>query len=75
MGSDFCTCLNDLTGGESEDLSQSTNKNDNVKRVNKKPKVELRKQTSLDSADPLQSQRENMAGVYYVVVVLIISVI
>ena len=59
MGSDFCTCLNDLTGGESEDLSQSTNKNDNVKRVNKKPKVELRKQTSLDSADPLQSQKEN----------------
>ena len=61
MGSDICSCLNDLAGGESEDLSQRGNDNNNIKIVSKKPKVVLQKQKSLDSADPdpLQSQKEN----------------
>ena len=58
MGSDFCTCLSDLTGGESEDLSIKGNDKDNIKREVKKPKVILNKQGSLDSSDPLQSQKE-----------------
>ena len=59
MGSDICTCLSDLTGGESEDLSIKGNEKDNnIKRENKKPKVVLHKQGSLDSSDPLQSQKE-----------------
>ena len=59
MGSDICTCLGDLTGGESEDLSIKGNEKDNnIKRENKKPKVVLHKQGSLDSSDPLQSQKE-----------------
>ena len=59
MGSDFCSCLNDLTGGETEDLSLRTNEKDNDKKIDKRPKVVLKKQGSLDSSDPLQSQREN----------------
>ena len=59
MGSDFCTCLSDLTGGESEDLSIKGNDKDNIKREVKKPKVVLHKQGSLDSSDPLQSQKDN----------------
>ena len=59
MGSDFCTCLSDLTGGESEDLSIKGNDKDNIKREVKKPKVILHKQGSLDSSDPLQSQKDN----------------
>ena len=61
MGSEICSCLNDLAGGESEDLSQRGNDNNNIKIVSKKPKVVLQKQKSLDSADPdpLQSQKEN----------------
>ena len=61
MGSDFCTCLNNLTGGESEDLSMQGKGNDNIKKEKLKPekKVILRKQGTFDSADPLQSQKEN----------------
>ena len=59
MGSDFCSCLNDLTGGETEDLSLRTKEKDDDKRIDKRPKVVLKKQGSLDSSDPLQSQKEN----------------
>ena len=59
MGSDICSCLNDLTGGESQDLSQRGTEKENTKRESKKPKVVLHKQASIDSADPLQSQKEN----------------
>ena len=63
MGSDICTCLNDLTGGESEDLSREANDNNNAEKKDKKPKVVLKKDYSLDSCDPLQSQRENNISV------------
>ena len=63
MGSDICTCLNDLTGGESEDLSRLANDNNNAEKKDKKPKVVLKKDYSLDSCDPLQSQRENNISV------------
>ena len=61
MGSDICTCLNDLTGGESEDLSNKANKNDNIKKEKKKPEkiVTLHKDETLDSVEPLQSIKEN----------------
>ena len=51
MGEETCTCLNNLTGFDSEDLSREGNKNDNnknnknnnnnkpKKKQNKKPKV------------------------------------
>ena len=61
MGSDICTCLNDLTGGESEDLSNKANENDNIKKEKKKPEkiVTLHKDETLDSVEPLQSIKEN----------------
>ena len=61
MGSDICTCLNDLTGGESEDLSNKANENDNIKKEKKKPEkiVTLHKDETLDSVEPLQSLKEN----------------
>ena len=58
MGNDFCTCLSDLTGTGSEDLSREGNTDNNIKKENKKPKVVLHKQSSIDSSDPLQSQKE-----------------
>ena len=58
MGSDFCTCLNDLTGMESEDLSREGNTDNNIKKGNKKPIVLLHRQGSIESSDPLQSQKE-----------------
>ena len=63
MGSDICSCLNDLTGGETEDLSRDANDNNNAQKKDKKPKVILKKDYSLDSCDPLQSQRENNISV------------
>ena len=64
MGSEICSCLNDLTGGESEDLSREANdNNNNNQKSEKKPKVILKKDFSLDSTDPLQSQRENNISV------------
>ena len=56
MGSEICTCLNDLTGGETEELSLKGNNKEKMKKAYKKPKVILHKQTTLDSADP---QKEN----------------
>ena len=40
MGSDFCTCLSDLTAPDSEDLSRDGNVNIKMNKVNNnKPKV------------------------------------
>ena len=65
MGNEICTCLNNLTGLDSEDLSREGNDNNNnaknnknIKKVNKKPKVVLHRKDSLDSSEPVQSQKE-----------------
>ena len=61
MGNEICTCLNNLTGLDSEDLSRegnynnNTKNNKNIKKVNKKPKVVLHRKDSLDSSEPVQS--------------------
>ena len=63
MGDEICTCLNNITGFDSEDLSREGNENDNKennenkKKVNKKPKVVLDKKESLDFSEPLTTQR------------------
>ena len=65
MGNEICTCLNNLAGLDSEDLSRegndnnnNTKNNKNIKKVNKKPKVVLHRKDSLDSSEPVQSQKE-----------------
>ena len=61
MGTEICTCLNNLLDMDSEDLSRDQNENsDNStkKKVNKKPKVVLKRKDSLDSENPMQSVRE-----------------
>ena len=63
MGDEICTCLNNITGFDSEDLSREGNETDNnknnnsTKKVNKKPKVVLDKKESLDFSEPLTTQR------------------
>ena len=69
MGEEICTCLNNLTGFDSEDLSREGNENDNnknnkndnnnksKKKPNKKPKVVLDRKDSLDSSERLQTQK------------------
>ena len=54
MGSDLCTCLNDSTTPESEDLSRRNNK----EKKDNRPKIVLDKNNTIDSIDPLSSQRE-----------------
>ena len=54
MGSDLCTCLNDSTTPESEDLSRRNNK----EKKDNRPKMVLDKNNTIDSIDPLSSQRE-----------------
>ena len=51
MGSNFCTCLNNLTRGESEDISMQEKGNDNIKREKLKPEknVILCKQGTFDT--------------------------
>jgi len=62
MGTEICSCLNNLMDMDSEDLSRDQNENvDNNntnKKVNKKPKVVLKRKDSLDSENPIQSGRE-----------------
>ena len=62
MGTEICTCLNNLIDMDSEDLSRVQNENNNnnntKKKVNKKPKIVLKRKDSLDSENPLQSVRE-----------------
>ena len=63
MGDEICTCLNNITGFDSEDLSREGNETDNnknnnsTKKVNKKPKVVLDKKESLDFSEQLTTQR------------------
>ena len=54
MGADLCTCLNDSTTPESEDLSRRDNKD----KKDNRPKMILDKNNTIDSIDPLSSQRE-----------------
>ena len=62
MGTEICTCLNNLMDMDSEDLSrdqnENTDNNNTKKKVNKKPKVVLNRKDSLDSENPFQSGRE-----------------
>ena len=58
MGNEICSCLNNLTGLDSEDLSREGNEENNTKKVKKKPKVVLNRKDSLESSDPFQSQKE-----------------
>ena len=66
MGVEICSCINNLAGLDSEDLSREGNDNNNdnvkqnknIKKVNKKPKVVLNRKDSIDSSEPIQSQKE-----------------
>ena len=62
MGTEICTCLNNLMDMDSEDLSreqnENTDNNNTKKKVNKKPKVVLNRKDSLDSENPFQTGRE-----------------
>ena len=58
MGNEICSCLNNLTGLDSEDLSREGNEENNTKKVKKKPKVVLNRKDSLESSEPFQSQKE-----------------
>ena len=61
MGSDFCTCLSDLTAPDSEDLSRDGNVNIKMNKVNNnKPKVILNNNENLESIDPLQLQKDSV---------------
>ena len=54
MGSDFCTCLSDLTSPESEDLSRGSN----GKKIDNHPKIVLNNNSTIDSVEPMSSQRD-----------------
>ena len=58
MGNEICSCLNNLTGLDSEDLSREGNEDNTTKKLKKKPKVVLKRKDSLDSTEPFQSQKE-----------------
>ena len=58
MGNEICSCLNNLTGLDSEDLSREGNEENITKKVKKKPKVVLNRKDSLESSEPFQSQKE-----------------
>ena len=57
MGNDICTCLNDTTTPESEDLSRQNGETKSGKKINNHPKVVLNKNSTIDS-DHLYSARE-----------------
>ena len=58
MGSDFCSCLSDITSPESENLSRGNDINSSRKKIDNHPKVVLEKNNTIDSVDPLSSTRE-----------------
>jgi hypothetical protein len=58
MGSDFCSCLSDITSPESENLSRGNDINSSGKKIDNHPKVVLNKNNTIDSVDPLSSTRE-----------------
>ena len=62
MGSDFCTCLNDLTGPDSEDLSRGGNINIKMDNANKKPKVILNNNNkeNIEPSDLFQMQKDSV---------------
>ena len=61
MGSD-CDCslslCNDTTPNETTDLSKNGNKSQIVNKINNHPKINLNKISTIESGDPLLSQRE-----------------
>jgi len=58
MGNEICSCLNDLTSNESNDLSRERNDTEESKKINNHPKIVYNKDTTLDSLDPFNSQKE-----------------
>ena len=61
MGSD-CDCslslCNDTTPNDNTDLSKKGNKSQIVNKINNHPKINLNKISTIESGDPLLSQRE-----------------
>jgi len=60
MGNDFCTCtcLNDSTTPESENLSRGLNTNRTGNKINNNPKIILNKNNTIDSTDHLSSLKD-----------------
>jgi hypothetical protein len=65
MGNDFCSCLSDLTTPESEDLSRKQNSNVNGKKIDNHPKIILNQTNTIESNDPVSSQRETTISSIY----------
>ena len=60
MGNDFCTCtcLNDLTTPESENLSRGLDRSTTGNKINNNPKIILNKNNTIDSTDHFFSLKE-----------------
>ena len=56
MGNDFCTCLNDVTSPETENLSRDKGSR---KKINNNPKIVFNNNSTIDSVDPSYSREKD----------------
>lgn len=56
MGSDFCTCLNDVTSPESENLARGK---DSRKKIDNNPKIVFNNNSTIESVDPSYSREKD----------------